>query len=121
MSWHLFDERGVRAQRLTVYNQLSFEVVEGWGKHRMPEALGATQVLGFMPERSWRPTFFAAKMARGYRVFELDVGEHQYVDQRQLAEMWQPATQIAFGRAPPASEKRIATLAGVEMYLRAIA
>ena len=112
MSWYLFDERGQRAQKLTVYNQFSFEVVEGWGRHHMPEAMGASQVLGFKPERSWRPTYFVAKMAKGYRIFELDVGEFQYVDQKHITDWWRSASP---------DQKRISTLAGVEMYLRAIA
>lgn len=112
MSWYLFDERGVRAQKLTIHTQLSFEVVEGWGKHRMPEAMGATQVLGFKPERWWRPTYFAAKMAKGYRVFELDVGEFQYADLVDVADWWRSASP---------DQKRLPTLAAVEMYLRAIA
>lgn len=118
MSWLLFDERGNRAQKLTMLT-ISGEVWAGWAA-ALQELGGSLQVLGFLPERSWRPTFFAAKMAKGWRVFELDVGEHQYVDQHQLAEWWQPATQIAFGRAPPAHEKRFPNIAAVEMWVRMV-
>ena len=116
MSWLLFDERGNRAQKLTLLT-VSGQVWEGWARSDI-DLGGALRVFGFHPERSWRPTFFAAKMARGYRVFELDVGEHQYVDQTQLSDWWQPATQIAFGRTPPNSEKRLPSIAAVEMWIR---
>ena len=81
MSWLLFDERGNRAQKLTWLHGTG-EAVLGWGRRVSPEM--GTNVLGFLPERSWRPTFFAAKMAKGWRVFELGVGEHQYA----AVEMW---------------------------------
>ena len=109
MSWHLFDERGARAEKLTWLYTPAY-AVRGWGVRHDGE-LGMN-VMGFMPERSWRPTFFAAKMARGYRVFRLEASEYQYVDENQLTNWWRSA-------AP--DHKRIATLAGVEMYLRAIA
>lgn len=109
MSWFLFDERGARAEKLTWLHTPGY-AVRGWGVRHNDE-LGLS-VMGFLPERSWRPTFFVAAMAKGYRVFELDVGEHQYVDQNQLTDWWRSASP---------DQKRIRTIAGVEMYLRAIA
>jgi len=114
MSWLLYDQHGQRAQKLS-WLPGTGEAILGWDR-RVSPAL-CINVLGFAPERSWRPTFFAAKMAKGWRMFELDVGEHQYADQHQLAEWWQPATQIAFGRAPPAHEKRFPNIAALEMWL----
>ena len=115
MSWLLFDEKGERAQKLTWLFGTG-DALLGWNRREDPE-LG-TNVLGFLPERSWRPTYFAAKMAKGWRVFELDVGEHEYVDQKQATDWWRPATQIAFCRAPLTSEKRFPHIAALEMYLR---
>lgn len=116
MSCFLFDERGNRAQKLTLLT-VSGQVWEGWARSDIALG-GALHVLGFHPERSWRPTFFAAKMARGYRVFELDVGEHHYVDQTQLSDWWQSAARIASGREPPEREKRLPSIAAVEMWIR---
>lgn len=116
MSWLLYDEKGRRAQRLTLLT-ISGQVLPGWvqGTHVLG---GSLRVFGFLPERMWHPTFFVAKMSHGWRVFELDVGRHEYVDQQQITSWWRPATRVAFGRSPPNEERRFPTIAAVEMWIR---
>ena len=105
----LFDEQARRARRLTMLPAFS-QVLTGWAS--VAPDWNAVKVLGFDPERTWKPTFGVVRMARGYRLFELDVGMHEYVDQRQLSNWWQPALDW---------HKRLPTMAAVEMYLRHIA
>lgn len=108
MSWFLFDERGERAQRLLWVQSGGF-ALRGWGAKGIAPGANAIDVWGFLPERSWRPTYFVAKMAKGYRVFELAVGEVQYADQKHIIDWWQPASP---------DHRRFPTLAAVEMFLR---
>ena len=115
MSWILFDEYGNRAQKLTWLFD-SRNACLGWNRGHAPET--STNVFGFLPERSWRPTFFAARMAQGYRVFELDVGEYEYVESHLLPGWWEPATLVAFDGSPPVGEKRLPNIAAVEMWVR---
>lgn len=105
MSWHLFDESGERAQKLTMWSGANV-VTRGWSTL---SPLSGIFVLGFDPERTWRPTWFAAQMSRGYRVFELDVGVLEYVERIKLGDMWQSA-------AP--DHKRLPSMAAVEMWVR---
>lgn len=65
MSWLLYDEKGRRAQKLTLLT-ISGQVLPGWvkGAHVFG---GSLRVLGFLPDRVWHPTFFAAKMSHGSR------------------------------------------------------
>lgn len=105
MSWYLFDESGERAQKLMLWSGTG-AVTRGW---RRAHALSGIFVLGFDPERTWRPTWFVAQMSRGYRVFELDVGVLEYVERNKLGDMWQPA-------AP--DHKRLPSMAVVEVWLR---
>ena len=111
MSWLLFDEHGNRAKRLTVgWRDDRFPVFPGHRK-LAPSGVfsGMVHTLGFFPERTWRPTFFAAKLSHGYRVFELDAGQVQYIDQRTLTNLWQPASP---------DHKQLPTMAAVEMWIR---
>lgn len=115
MSWHIYDENGERAQKLTVWeddlpNTLGAHnrTTRGW--HAAPPARH-TLVVGFLPERGWRPTFFAAKMARGYRLFRLDVGEYLFATAFQAAHWWQPASP---------DQKRFPNIGSLEMWIRTV-
>lgn len=105
MSWFLFDERGQRARQLTLLSSGPM-VVPGWCAHKF-EDFNPTHVIGFDPERTWRPTYFVAKMARGYRVFGLDGVPLEYVEAATLVRWWRAG-----------EGKRLPTMAAVEMYLR---
>jgi hypothetical protein len=107
VSWLLFDERGERARKITL---VAGNPVVGWALGLPPEQYQhALEVLGFEDERTWRPTWFAAKMSKGYRVFEVDRGVHEFLDARQTSDLWQ-------GAAP--HHKRLPTVAAVEMWVR---
>jgi hypothetical protein len=115
----LFDERGERAQKLMVGWQVyrdadgsdraEWTVVRGHiaGRVGQSEQSPLAAAWGFEPLRSWFPTWFAAKMAKGYRVFELDVGLVEYADADAVAKWW---------RADEG--KRLPHIAAVEMYVR---
>ncbi len=106
MSWFLYDERGQRAQQLTI-EQGTGIIVRGWGVVAKPGAR-LLRVIGFDPERTWRPTWFVAKMSRGYRVFEVDCGVGEYWEAQKLNDLWQSASP---------DHKRFPTMAAVEMWL----
>ncbi len=102
MSWILFDEHGNRAQKLFV--AVTGDVLLGW----IPGLSDfGHNVLGFDPAREWRPTYFAAKMSKGYRVFEIDEGVFEYIGFERVTDFWQAGVG-----------KRLPTIAAVEMWVR---
>jgi hypothetical protein len=100
----IFDEHGNRAQKLTL-GHFAGQALRGW----VSLGMTGTHVLGFDPERSWRPSFAAVRMAKGWRVYPLDCGVHEYLDMHQLSNIWQ-------GASP--EHKRLPTVAAVEMWIR---
>jgi hypothetical protein len=107
VSWFLYDEHGQRAQRLTFLHHIGTVVLRGWRPPPSPAAR-VLEVVGFDPERTWRPTWFVAKMSRGYRVFEVDCGVGEYWEAQKLTDLWRPASP---------DDKRFPTMVAVEMWL----
>lgn len=111
----LFDERGARVPKVTRAPALNVEAV-GWNCEAGAESgyadLGHFQTgWGFVPERAWRPTYYAARMSRGWRVFELDVGVVF------VFYVWD-AEYHRQSAAP--DHRRFPSIAAVEVYLRTI-
>lgn len=98
MSWHLFDERGERAQKITLGHN---------------DAGHPVRARGFLPLRWWTPTYIACKMAKGYRVYMPSFPDAvEYIEEWYLHNWWQAA-------AP--DHKRLPSMAAVEMWIRHMA
>lgn len=110
MSWHLFDERGERAQKIMLTTDGAI-----LGHTNSVELLASDRVInawGFVPLRRWVPTFIACKMAKGYRVYRPQTPHMtglEYIEDCYLHNWWQCA-------AP--DHKRLPSMAAVEMWIR---
>lgn len=102
----LFDERGMRVPKAT-WIVAPNSLVSGW----LPVDTEDSTILGwgFVPARDWRPTYFAARVARGWRVFALDVGEIDFAVVRLVSKWWKP---------DDSSQRRFPSIASLEVYVR---
>lgn len=97
MSWHIYAANGQRAERCPD---------PAWNRYdpRLRDWLGFRDSVML-----WRPTWFAARMSHGWRLFELDVGMVVFVHRASVADWWQPA-------AP--EHRRFPSIAALEMWIR---
>lgn len=99
MTWHVYASDGRRAQWCPD---------PAWERAKVD--LKVRDFLGFPGEHSfWRPLWFAARMARGWRLFDLEVSPYDYYYRGDVMTWWQSA-------AP--DHRRFPNIAALEMWIR---
>lgn len=99
MTWHIYASDGRRAEWCSD---------PAWGKLGIENKV--RDYLGFENQHQlWRPRWFAARMARGWRLFTLDVDPHDFYHRQVVTTWWRSA-------AP--DQRRFPNIAALEMWVR---